>query len=122
MKCASNQHLNTMENTNTPATPSTPAATATVDHSKVAIQIATDYCKAKGITQGLTQNQQTGILVKAIEEVTGLELTQPDKVTLFNTLYHLANGSALRQRLESANVLAKSETKGRQVNAAAFLS
>lgn len=91
------------------------------DHAKLALDLAKDYCIDKGVKQGLTQNQQTGILVRAVEEVTGMELTQEDKVSLFNVFYHLANGSALRQRLEAAGTLAKSEPKGRQVNATAFL-
>lgn len=96
--------------------------TVTEDTSlRDAMGIAKDYCTKKGIKAGLTQKQHTGILVTTIEEVTGVELTTEDKVKLFQVMYHLANGSALRQKLEKAKVLTPTQTSTGAVDATAFL-
>lgn len=91
------------------------------DSLKTALGIAKDYVQAKSIKVGLTQKQHTGILITSIEEVTGVELTQDDKVKLFKVMYHLVNGSALRQKLEKAKVLAPSTNAAGDVDPTAFL-
>jgi hypothetical protein len=98
------------------------AVVVTEDNSlKEAVGIAKDYVGKKGIKAGLTQKQHTGILITAIEEVTGIEMTQDDKVKLFQVMYHLANGSALRQKLEKLKVLTPSTTTSGAIDPTAFL-
>ena len=70
---------------------------------KLADQAAADYCKAKGITAGLTGKQHAGILVTALVEFGWLD--EANKQEAWVVLNHLANASALRQRLEKAKVL-----------------
>ena len=94
------------------ATPTSAAAST----GELAMKAAADYCRNRGITQGLEQGCQVGIMVYALCEI-GL-IDGDDKAAkklAFDTLYPLANGSALRHKLESERyaVLTKCEGKGR---------
>lgn len=85
-----------------------------------ALNIAIDYVAEKKVTSGLTGKQHAGILVRAVEEVTGVEFTPDDRLKLFAAFVELENGSALRQKLEKLGKLTVVE-KATAVDAQAFL-
>ena len=78
----------------------------------LAFGAAGDYCKAKNVRKGITKEVHAAIMVHALVE---LEII-PDDIGLrrkaFFTLCKLENGSQLRQDLEKAKVLGKTETLG----------
>jgi hypothetical protein len=88
---------------------------------QLAIKAAIDYVKSKEIKAGLTQAQQTGCMVHALIELGIIDGDKvEDKKTAFEALYALANGSALRQKLETAEVLAKTESGRKAVDFSKF--
>jgi len=76
-----------------------------VECRELALKAATDYVTKKGIKSGLTGKQHAGILTAWATESEGLT-----PLERWMGFVELGNASALRQRLEKANVLAKDAT------------
>ncbi len=91
--------------------------------NKEILAIAANYFKAMGVKQGLSQAQQTGLIVSAIMETLGLDLSKDEQVKMYEVVYALCNCSQARQRFEAAGLLEKTDGKrGSSINALAFLA
>jgi hypothetical protein len=73
-----------------------------VECRELALKAATDYVSKKGIKSGLNGKQHAGILTAWATESEGLA-----PMERWAGFLELANGSALRQKLEKAGKLAK---------------
>lgn len=111
------------------------------------VDLLKSFVKANGMTAGLSQEQHTAIVRDAICELVFTDYAKESllsapaqpadpeareagvlyaeeikrtRAELYTLLYPLMNGSALRQRMEAAGILAKSEGGRKAADAAAL--
>lgn len=79
-----------------------------LEAAELAIKSCADYCKARGITSGLTGKQHAGMIVHSLMDA-GI-VDEANKLEAFAIVAALENGSALRQKLEKEKVLGQAAT------------